>query len=99
MAQPIYKVFIGKNNEAWHQLSKQEQDDIFAKNMAAFARLGGKWVLVCNSLWASDQWHFWGVAEFPDLESIHKYTEAMVELNWFRYLDGISVLGTAIPAQ
>ena len=97
MAQPIYKVFMGKYTEAWYQRSKEEQDDIFAKNMAAFERLGGKWVLVCDSLWASDQWHFWGVAEFPDLESIQKYTEVMVELKWFRYLDGISVLGTALP--
>ena len=97
MAQPIYKVFIARYTEAWHQLSKQEQDDLFAKNMAAFERLGCKFVLVCDSLWASDQWHFWGVAEFPDLESIQKYTEAMVELNWFRYVDGVSVLGTALP--
>ena len=40
MAQPIYKVFMGKYTEAWYQRSKEEQDDIFAKNMAAFERLG-----------------------------------------------------------
>ena len=99
MAQPIYKVFMARYTEAWHQRSKEEQDDLFAKNMKAFERLGGKFVLVCDSLWASDQWHFWGVAEFPDLESIQKYTEAMVELNWFRYVEGISVLGTVWPTS
>jgi hypothetical protein len=94
MAQPIYKVFLGRPTEAWYQLSQEEQDSLFAKNVEALEKAGGKPVIYCDSSWASEQWLFFGVEVYPDIEAVQKYTEMLNELNWFRYGEAITVLGT-----
>ena len=40
MAQPIYKVFIGRYSEAWYQLSKEEQSSLEAKLNEALEKVG-----------------------------------------------------------
>ncbi len=99
MARQIYKLFLGKPTEAWHQMSKQEQDSLFAKTNQALEKVGGKSVLVCDSSWASEQWPFFGLEVFPDIEAVQKYTEMLNELNWFRYMESMTVLGAEMPAS
>ena len=94
MAQPIYKIFLGKATEAWYQLSEAEQSSLFAQVGAVLEQAGGKSVIVCNSTWASEQWQFFGVEEFPNLEAIQKQAAALDALHWFRYVDAITTLGT-----
>jgi hypothetical protein len=40
MAQPIYKVFMGRRSEAWFQLSNEERDGFEAKLNEALEKLG-----------------------------------------------------------
>ena len=98
MAQPIYKVFMGRFLEAWYQLSKEEQNNLIAKLNEALEKVGGKRPLLCNSSWSSDQWSFTGFEEFPNIETVQEFT-ALQELNWFRYCEGINVLGTKSESQ
>ena len=93
MAQPIYKLFLGKSTEAWHQLSQEEQNNLFAKANQAFEKCGGKRVALCNAQGFADQWAYFGLEQFPDIEAVQKYSEMLSELKWFRYIDGISALG------
>ena len=97
MTQPIYKVFVTRPTEAWHQLSSEQQASSFAKNFAAFEAVGGKFLITCDSRWASDKWSFWGVAEFPDFDAVVKYSDELVQLNWARYFEGFSSLGIKMP--
>jgi hypothetical protein len=99
MAKPIYKFFLAKPTEAWYQLSKEEQDGLMAKIGQALEKVGGKSVLMCDSRWSSEQWMGFGVEEFPDVEAVQKLTEIHNELNWHRYIDGMSVLGTEWEAS
>ncbi len=94
MAGPIYKLFLGKMSEAWHQLSQEEQADLGTKVEGVLEKVGGKSTLVCDSSWTSEQWPFFGVEEFPDIEAVQKHAELLNELNWLRYIEGMSVLGT-----
>jgi hypothetical protein len=94
MATPIYKVFMGKPSEAWYALSTEEQANLLAKVSATLGQVGGKQVILCNAQWVGDQWSFWGVEQFPDLEAVQTHTALLAELNWFRYIDGMAVLGT-----
>lgn len=98
MTQPIYKVFVVRPTEAWHQLSSEQQESNFAKNNAAFEAVGGKYLIVCDSRWTSDEWSIWGVAEFPDFDAVLKYSDELTRLNWFRYFEGFSSLGTKMSA-
>ena len=94
MAQKVYKVFLAKMSEAWHQLSQEEQEDLMAKVLEAREKAGGKGMLLCNSAWSSEQWPFFGVEEFPDVEAVQRHTELLEAFNWSRYVDSMTVLGT-----
>ena len=99
MAQAIYHLWQAKPTEAWHQLSRAEQDKLFAQGDEARAKVGGKTIVACASGWASEQWPFWGVEQYPDIEAVQKHTELLNAVNWFRYFESKTLLGTeAQPA-
>ena len=85
MAQAIYKFWTAKPTEAWHQLSQEEQNKLFAKNDEIFAQVGGKRLVFCNSVWASEEWPAWGVEQFADIEAEQKHADLLYALNWHRY--------------
>ena len=70
MAQPIYKLFMGRFLEAWYQLSEEERNRLIAKLNEALEKVGAKRPILCNSSWSSDQWLVAGVEEFPNLEAV-----------------------------
>ena len=94
MAGPIYKLFLAKAGEAWYRLSEEERADLMAKDRAALEKAGGKVVIYCDSAWCSEQWQFFGVEEFPDIEAVQKFTEELNKLDWFRYGESMTILGT-----
>ena len=96
MSGPIYHFWRCRFTEAWYELPKQEQDDLMAKIQAAFQFVGGKSTLTCSSAWASEEVQFWGVEELPDLEAVQKLAELQTQLNWYRYVDSQTLLGTKV---
>ena len=97
MAQPIYKMWRVGVKEAWYQLSKEEQDALFAKVNEAMKSVGGKSMVFCNSSWHSEQWLYFGLEEFPSIEAVQEYNRCLLELDWFRYCDSDIILGTKVP--
>ena len=95
MSKPVYMLVMGKGfTEAWHQLSKEEQESLWSKVDEADKRAGGKWVIICNSRWADEEIYDWGVLEYPDMEAYQKKVEELEELNWWRYFSAKTILGT-----
>ena len=97
MAGPIYKMFRMTAKEPWYQLSKEQQDALFAQMDDTFRKVGAKRVILCDSSWNSEKWLYWGVEEFPSLEAVQEYTHCLDDLHWFRYVDSEILLGTAVP--
>ena len=93
MAQQIYKSYYGNPREAWYQLSKAEQDSLLQKLTAAREKVGGKPIIMCNNV-VSDAYLFFGVEVFPSMEAAIEYNQLLMELDWFRYIDGFALLGT-----
>jgi hypothetical protein len=96
MSEPIYKFFHARFLPDWYQLSKEQQDSLVAKQLEALEKAGGKQPLLCNIYWCTDQWLFAGVEEFPNIEAVQKYMAALQELNWNRYVQADTVLGTKL---
>lgn len=91
MSRPIIAITAAKQTEAWHQLSKEEQDRLMAQVMAHRTEVTGvKSIVVSQSLDA--QWDFFVVDEYPDLETMQKLNDLDAELNWRRYWTGMSFL-------
>lgn len=97
MAGPIYKMFYLRMKEAWFQLSQEERDALFARIDEAMKSVGGKSMLTCESSWNSEKWWYWGVEEFPSMEAVQEYAHLLAEMEWFRYCDSESLLGTKAP--
>jgi hypothetical protein len=96
MAKTIYKLFMMKPSEAWFQLSREEQESLFEKVGESLKNSGGKTIISADSSWSSREWMFFGVQEYPDIESLQKHAKDLMELNWFRYGEGKVILGTEI---
>ena len=95
MAQKIYKLFLNKRLlEPWYQLSKEEQDELMGKLNKALERVCSNRIVLCHSSWSSEQVKVFGVEEFPDIEAVQKLSQLLAELDWYRYYESESVLGT-----
>ena len=77
-------------------MSEEQQGQEFAKFDDAMKQVGGKNVIVCTSTWATEEWQFFGIDQFPDIEAAQKHAELLFALNWYRYVDSRSTLGTSI---
>ncbi len=95
MSKPIYAFYCVQGfKEAWYQLSKEEQDKLFAKVGDAGKSVGTKSLIMCNSRWANEETLVWGVEEYPDIEAYQKHVEELEKLEWYRYISAKSTLGT-----
>jgi hypothetical protein len=84
-----------KPTEGWYQLSQEEQNSLLDKVAQTLEKIGGKQIVVCDSSWASEQWPFFGVEEFPNIEAVQKHAQLLNELDWpSRYGMSITLLGT-----
>jgi hypothetical protein len=94
MAQSIYKLWQGRPTEAWHQLSQEEQQRLMGKVTEALDTAGGKELVACDAAWSNERWPFFGVEEFPDLEAVQRHEQLLTDLNWLRYIESRTTLGT-----
>jgi hypothetical protein len=95
MSGPIYKLFLIKPKSSSFRLSKGEQDKLLADVGACLAKVGAKSLLMCTCSWSSEQWAYFGVEEFPDMDAVQRHSGLLGELNWpFGYCDSFSILGT-----
>ena len=99
MAGPIYKLFLVKFKEAWYQLSEEERSSLVARRREASQKVGAKGILLCASTWSNEQWTAFGVQEFPDIEAVQKLSALHQELEWFRYVESFTILGTEWPSS
>jgi hypothetical protein len=96
MAGPIYKLWTARRTEAWYALSEEERQAIQAKVTESSDRVGCKIVIICDSAWSTEQALSYGVEEFPSAEAVQEHTQDLIDLDWFRYVESTSILGTKI---
>jgi hypothetical protein len=94
MAQPIYKLWQGRLTEPWHQLSQEEQQRMLGQVMEALDTAGGKELVICDAAWSNERWPVFGVEEFPNIEAVQRHEQLLTDLNWLRYVESRTTLGT-----
>jgi hypothetical protein len=94
MAQPIYKLWQGRWTEAWHALPEGEQQRLLGQAMKALDTVGGKELVLCTSAWSNERWPFFGLEEFPDLDAVERHAQLLLDLNWGRYIESRTTIGT-----
>jgi len=95
--KPIIKVLFLKPKEAYFKLSEEERKELGDKAMKDVEQVGGRRIAFCNCYWSNEEWVWFGVMEFPDIEAVQKHAEFIEGLEQFRYIESKSYLGT--PTQ
>jgi hypothetical protein len=97
MDKPIYLLVLATGmTEAWHQLSKAEQDALWGKVQAADEQAGATWLIACDPRWANEEFFRWAVAEYPSMDAYLAKVAALEQINWWRYFTGKTILGTRV---
>jgi hypothetical protein len=94
VAGPIYKLWMVRYKEPWFQLSEEEQKDYIAKLIELREEVGGREVITCDPFWSAHPWMVFGVDEYPDIEAAQRSAKLLNELQYSRYADAVSMLGT-----
>ena len=92
--KPIIKVLFLKPKEAYFRLSEEERKEFVDRATKDVEEVGGKWIARCNCYWSNEEWVWFGVMEFPDIEAVQKHAEFIEKLEQFRYVESKSYLGT-----
>jgi hypothetical protein len=96
MAQPIYKLWQGRFTEAWHELPDQDQQRLLGQVQEALSTAGGRELVICSAAWSNERWPFFGVEEFPDVDAVQRHEDILTGLDWGRYIESQSILGTEL---
>ena len=99
MAQPIYKMWHGRFTEAWYQLPEEEQQRLLKLVADGREAVGGKTVLTCIADWSNEEWPVFGVEEFPDIEAVQRFQQSLRDIDWARYIQSRTTLGTLYLPQ
>lgn len=94
MAEPVYAMFYLRMTEAWYQLTEKQQNTALDKVFAINKKLRVETIILCDSGWSNDEWQFFGVDKFPNLETLQEQHKRFDEIPWFRYVYQKSILGT-----
>lgn len=94
MSKPIYQMYMAKGTEAAYQLGREGWEKLNAKNLESLASVGAEMIINCDSIWSSEPWLFFGINKFPDIEAVQKHAANLVQIEWYRYVEGKTLLGT-----
>jgi hypothetical protein len=99
MSESVYKLWQARGTEAWYQLSKEEQQRLLTAVAEALEAVGGKQVVLCSSGWSNEEWPLFGLEEFPDLGAVQRHQQILLDLDWARYVESRTTLGTRNSLQ
>jgi len=95
MSTPIFLLVLGEGfTEAWYQLSKQEQDDLWAQVQDVDRRAGAAGIFSAIRVGRTKAYSIGPVIEYPDFDSYRHKVAELEKLDWYRYWFGKTVLGT-----
>lgn len=97
MSQPLYRLWMARPTEAYFALSGEEQQRLIEHAGEALQQVGARSIMVCDASWSTEQWPIFGLEEYPDLESVQRHQQIITELQFGRYLESMTLLGTQFP--
>jgi hypothetical protein len=95
---PIYQLYMIRSNPAAAaNLAALGEEGIqkFWKQVGESAvRLGGVYVLHCNSYWANEDYDSFGIVAWPNVEARQAHAKDLQNLGFSRYVNAFTILGT-----
>ena len=57
-------------------------------------QFGVERTIICDSGWSNDEWQFFGVDKYPNIEILQEVYKQLDGIQWSRYVVTKSILGT-----
>jgi hypothetical protein len=94
-SDPILQLWMVKNhnNEPWLSLSEEERNRLGALIEASIRRLGGVVVIGCDCAWSNEEYAFFGITAWPNLQAEQAHFKDIAEIGWHRYFYSKTILG------
>ena len=99
MSGSVYKLWQARFTEAWYQLPKEDQQRLLRLVSEALEAVGGKEVILCSAGWSTEHRPFFGLEEFPDIDAVQRHQQILLDLDWARYVESHTTLGTRYSPQ
>jgi hypothetical protein len=95
-SNPIYQLWMVKAEamENINILPEQERDHLWAEVQKSIESNGGISLLLCSTLWANEEYGYFGVTAWPNLEAEQEHFKDLEKIGWHRYVHGRTILGT-----
>ncbi len=93
MSELVYVMFQVRMNEAWYQLSQEQQNKVLNQLDVFSQKNGVEAVVVCESGWSNDEWQFFGVNKHQSMEKARAHYKDLESIQWFRYTASKTIYG------
>jgi hypothetical protein len=90
---PVYKLYLMKPTLAANSLSPEQRTEYMKKHDEFMAQTGGKMLLTCDMVWSNEEFEYFGLEVFPNLQALTTYHECLRSIGWFAYFESKSYLG------
>lgn len=93
--QPIYRLYFSRLSDYALELPREELEVIYGRNTDYQNMAGIKPLLNAYVTWNNEEWEYFGIERFPNLETMIRYSQFMTDTGWYRIIHARSYLGTA----
>ena len=96
----IIRVMFGKVKPAYFKLTEEEKKEFMRRDRGKLEELGYKLHFHLDCSWSTEEWHGFGVEEWPSMEAIEKIeTFYEEELELSKYVEYRAYLGTPVEDE
>lgn len=92
---PVYRVYLSRPAAGAHMIPEHERNSMLARTQENAALAGVRPLLSAYMRWNQEQWEYFGIERFPDMETLISYTQFLSEVGWYRLTESCSYLGAA----
>lgn len=98
---PIYQLFMVKNhnNDAWDSLTEDTQEHMFGAVGESIRKHGGVPLIGCDINWSCEEYKFFGVTAWPNIEAEQAHFKDLSKIGWHRYFYSKLILGTSDASE
>jgi hypothetical protein len=92
---PIYKLWIIKNNPAVVEIS----DELLEKHNALYREYNSQVIVACDSSWCDETYPAFGLSAYPDIDANRSIQAGLDQLGWRKRFEAVTYLGIPVTTR
>ena len=93
---PVYRVYFSRLTPEGMKLTLTELQELSNRSAEASRENGGRAICSAYMRWNNEEWEYFGVERYPNMEAVVRYSQHLTVSGWYRYWSARSFLGTGV---